>query len=69
MTDSAPPDRSIDSTEDPVCGMVVDLDEADARGLKVTHHGRVYVFCGKGCMLEFRDDPERFLDPAHLPSM
>jgi YHS domain-containing protein len=69
MTDSAPPDRSIDSTEDPVCGMVVDLDEADARGLKVTHHGREYVFCGKGCMLEFRDDPERYLRADYQPSM
>jgi YHS domain-containing protein len=69
MTDSAPLDRSIQPTEDPVCGMTVDLDEADARGLKISHHGVEYVFCGKGCMLEFRDDPERYLRADYQPSM
>jgi YHS domain-containing protein len=29
----------------------------------------VYWFCGRGCLLEFRDDPERFLDPDYKPSM
>jgi YHS domain-containing protein len=61
--------RRIEPNEDPVCGMHVDPEAARARGLTLTHDDREYVFCGKGCMLEFRDDPERFLDPAHLPSM
>jgi P-type Cu+ transporter len=61
--------RHIEPNEDPVCGMRVDPDAARAKGLTLTHDGREYVFCGKGCMLDFRDDPERFLTPGHLPSM
>ena len=61
--------RKIDRDEDPVCGMHVDPEAARARGLTLTHDGREYVFCGNGCMLEFRDDPETFLDARHLPTM
>ena len=61
--------RHIDVDEDPVCGMRVDPETARARGLTLTHDGREYVFCGKGCLLEFRDDPATYLDPRHLPSM
>lgn len=61
--------RPIAPDEDPVCGMRVDIDAARAKGLTLTHDGREYVFCGKGCYLEFRDDPGTFLDPRHLPMM
>lgn len=61
--------RHIDPNEDPVCGMTVDPDTARAKGLTLTHESREYVFCGKGCMLDFQDDPTPFLDPRHLPSM
>ena len=61
--------RTIAANEDPVCGMTVDIEQAKGRGLAFTHEGREYVFCGKGCLLEFRDDPERFLDPAYQPEM
>ena len=61
--------RTIPPTEDPVCGMTVDPDEARAKGLTLTHDGTEYAFCGKGCLLEFRDDPGQFLDPAYQPSM
>jgi len=54
---------------DPVCGMTVDPEGARAKGLHSTHAGTEYFFCGKGCKLEFGDDPERFLDPAYVPSM
>jgi hypothetical protein len=47
----------------------IDPDAARARGLTLTHDGREYVFCGKGCLLEFRDDPSTFVDPTHLPTM
>ncbi len=54
---------------DPVCGMTVDPEVARGKGL----HSRVgdhdYFFCGKGCKLEFEDDPERYLDPSYIPSM
>jgi YHS domain-containing protein len=61
--------RPIAPDEDPVCGMTVDLDVARAKGLVATHEGREYGFCGKGCLLEFGDDPERFLAVGHTPSM
>jgi len=54
---------------DPVCGMTVDLAEAEAAGLVLDLDGTMYAFCSRGCLLEFRDDPARFLDPQHRPSM
>jgi len=54
---------------DPVCGMTVDTDGAQAAGLSAEHEGVAYYFCGRGCMLEFRDDPEKYLDPNYTPSM
>ena len=61
--------REIDENEDPVCGMTVDREEAREKGLVLTHDGTEYAFCGKGCFLEFRDDPDRFLEPGYRPSM
>ena len=61
--------RQVEPNEDPVCGMHVDVEAARAKGLVLTHDGHEYVFCGKGCMLEFRDDPATYLDPRHLPTM
>jgi len=61
--------REIAPNEDPVCGMTVEIEAARAKGLAREHEGREYVFCGKGCYLEFGDDPETFLDPAFVPSM
>ena len=65
MTDK----RTIDPTEDPVCGMTVDPDQARQNGLSLSHEGTEYAFCGKGCLLEFRDDPATYLDPTYTPSM
>jgi YHS domain-containing protein len=64
-----PEKRSIATDEDPVCGMTVESTDARSRALTLTHDGREYAFCGKGCLLEFRDDPDRYLDPAYQPSM
>lgn len=61
--------RPIAPNEDPVCGMQPDPAAARAKGLALTHGGREYVFCGKGCFLEFRDDPDRFLAAGYQPSM
>ena len=61
--------RTIAEGEDPVCGMYIDPDDAKARGLSIVHVDREYVFCGKGCFLEFRDDPHRYLESGHQPSM
>jgi YHS domain-containing protein len=44
-------------------------EETDLTDLKLEHEGKTYWFCGKGCLLEFRDDPARYLDPDYKPSM
>ena len=64
MTD-ATPTQAID----PVCGMTVDPERARAAGLSAEHDGVDYYFCGRGCLLEFGDDPEKYLDPSYAPSM
>ena len=61
--------RTIEPTQDPVCGMTVDPDRARQQGLTISHEGTEYAFCGKGCLLEFRDNPQRYLDPGYSPSM
>ena len=49
---------------DPVCGM--DVDAATAKE-KFEYSGKTYVFCSKGCRLEFQDQPERYLSPSWRP--
>jgi len=51
---------------DPVCGMEVDTATSE---LNHEHEGRTFWFCGRGCLLEFRDDPDKYLDPSYQPSM
>ena len=55
--------------QDPVCGMTVDRATAEAAGLVAEHEGVTYYFCGRGCLLDFRDDPDRFLEPSYEPRM
>jgi YHS domain-containing protein len=54
---------------DPVCGMRVVPAEAMSRGLHSRHAGTDYSFCGRGCKLEFDENPGRFLAPGYVPSM
>ncbi len=61
--------RTVAPNEDPVCGMTPDIEASRAKGLSLEYDGREYVFCGKGCFLEFRDDPETFLAKDYSPSM
>ena len=61
--------RTVAPNEDPVCGMDVDIKTAQAKGLATVNLDHDYMFCGKGCFLEFRDDPETFLDPVYKPAM
>jgi YHS domain-containing protein len=62
-------DLTTATTIDPVCGMTVDVAEARAKDLVTEHEGVTYAFCGRGCLLDFRDDPATYLDPAYTPSM
>jgi YHS domain-containing protein len=54
---------------DPVCGMTVDPAAARLKGLHSRYKDADYHFCGKGCKLEFDEDPEQYLDPSYVPSM
>ena len=54
---------------DPMCGMTVEPASAKAMGLHSSYQGIDYFFCGRGCKLEFDDDPQKYLDPSHVPSM
>ncbi|HET9497463.1 MAG TPA: YHS domain-containing protein [Candidatus Limnocylindria bacterium] len=54
---------------DPVCGMTVEPAQAEANGLTAGHNGVTYYFCGRGCLLEFRDNPDQYLDPGYEPHM
>ena len=50
---------------DPVCGMQVDTDSAQ---FSAEHEGKTYYFCSRGCMLDFQDDPSRYLAADYEPS-
>ena len=55
--------------QDPVCGMTINREVAIAAGLTAEYGGQSYYFCGRGCRLEFVDDPKHFFDPDYLPHM
>ena len=48
---------------DPVCWMNVDI----ATSLNAEHGVETYYFCSRGCLLDFEDEPERFLEPDYKP--
>ena len=54
---------------DPVCGMTVDPVQAESKGLFAEHEGTTYYFCGRGCMLDFKEDPNKYLATGYEPSM
>ena len=45
---------------DPVCDMIVDVDDARDHGLTLTLDGREYAFCGPGCQVTFTKSPARY---------
>ena len=49
---------------DVVCGMRV--EPARAAG-STEHDGKIYYFCGKGCLQRFQADPQKYLDPSLSP--
>ena len=44
--------------KDPVCGMEVTYETAQARS---EYDGRTYYFCSLGCKEEFDQNPEKFV--------
>jgi len=55
--------------KDPVCGMDVNPEVATAQGLSSQHEGETYYFCGRGCKLDFDENPQKYFDPNYTPSM
>ena len=47
------------SATDPVCGMKVQIGHPP--GGDHEHEGTTYYFCGRGCRLEFEQDPAGYL--------
>ena len=45
---------------DPVCGMVVD----PAAAIQISVDGSSYYFCESACADTFREDPQRWIQPA-----
>ena len=50
---AAAPERMLD----PICDMVVVVEEARAKGLTVEHDERTYAFCSPRCVRDFKADP------------
>jgi Cu+-exporting ATPase len=50
-------------TADPVCGMELDEDTAEAR---FVWRDRPLLFCSEGCLRRFLNDPDRYPLPAGL---
>lgn len=44
---------------DPVCGMTVDMKNPP--GGSYGYDGKTHYFCGRGCRLEFQEDPTGYL--------
>src|SRR5437667_2112851 len=51
------------TTQDPVCGMMVDPARAKA---KAEHAGETYYFCCAGCAQKFQTHPEEYLNPKRI---
>lgn len=45
---------------DPICDMIVDIEEQRGSGLVSEHGGRTYAFCGPGCKKAFDKDPGKY---------
>jgi YHS domain-containing protein len=49
---------TIMAEKDPVCGMMVEPDNAAA---KADHKGKTYYFCSVDCKEEFEEDPDSYI--------
>ena len=50
--------------QDPVCGMMIEPDEAAARE---TRNGETFYFCSVLCQRAFQQDPDRYSKERHEP--
>lgn len=47
-----------EQVKDPVCGMMVDKDQAAATA---EYRGKTYYFCAPGCKVAFEREPEKYV--------
>jgi len=52
--------------KDPVCGM--NVEESSAK-YTLEYQGKTYYFCAAGCKGAFAENPGKYLDASHKPSM
>jgi multidrug efflux pump subunit AcrA (membrane-fusion protein)/YHS domain-containing protein len=52
---------------DPVCGMNIDEDRAQAEGNFLEYKGKTYFFCEPQCREDFRKEPEKYLKATPGP--
>ncbi|RPI86442.1 MAG: YHS domain-containing protein [Chloroflexi bacterium] len=52
-----------ETVKDPVCGMDVTYDTAQAR---TEYQGQTYYFCSLGCKESFDQNPERYVTHEHI---
>src|SRR5262249_7222192 len=52
-------ERTMEKVRDPVCGMMIDRDAADARA---SNGQREFFFCSDACANAFEAGPERYVD-------
>ena len=45
---------------DPVCDMIVDVEEQRGHALTSEHAGKTYAFCSSGCKRTFENDPSQY---------
>lgn len=45
--------------KDPVCGMEVDEEKAQA---KSEYQGKTYYFCSEHCKMQFEKEPEKYVE-------
>jgi RND family efflux transporter MFP subunit len=57
---AAQAENQADKVKDPVCGMVVDPQQARADGLTFDVAGVTHFFCSEACKQQFQENPSRF---------
>lgn len=55
------------TARDPVCGM--EVSRKHPGGGTFDYNGVTYYFCGRGCRMEFEEDPEGFLSGRRKAEM
>ena len=50
-----------EQVKDPVCGMIIDKDQA---GATAEYQGQTYYFCAPGCKTAFEREPEKYVQAA-----